>query len=751
MSRAPSRRSLTADPAALSGAGDEFHVLWAARQALRLIDPKSNAKALHLESLAVDDLDEADDRMLGVDLTAYFAGSTFDDAAAVEVTQLKYSTRHPGVPWTAARLARERTRRGANSVIRRLADVYSLYSDRERALVLGRLQVRLVSNQPIDEVMSEILAVASSVPPDEVLTVRELRRRVSRDAAAAVATLHRASDLRSAQFGDFIRILDCSDCGQGSRALQGLAVFQGAAPFLGHGRTAGVAGLIALVAAQVQPDRVGRALTAADVRAALGVEDEADLFPSPPLFPALADVVRTRDIAAISGAISSPIRQLLVHGSAGSGKTTSLLALQSTRDGLEMLVFDTFGDGTYADDRHDRHSPFAVLMQIANELGSRGLCDFLLTRPADLPSMWRQFERRLHQAAAATAARGDLLVIAVDAADNGVVRARERNEPSIFRGLWSLQLPDNVRLVVTCRTHRRHLLDPPDAVEQVAIAGFDLAETTAHFRASFPHASAQDISEFHEASAGNPRVQAYALARALATGEEAAGAASLAHKSPETLFDDLVMAARDVDAAMAERRLADLVCLTRPLALVHVADAWRVTEREAAEFLDALSPGLTIRDDHLAFRDEDFDTYLRDRVTLEEVVATHTRLADHYSQHVTTDPHAVEVLAEHLAGAHLDLELVALAESEIPVDLLDPPRRARVRQRRVALALRASLSPWLRKWHGRRSAGGRVSGRNGFPAAGLNSRSTAWVVPSARRTSTATRPYSPSCLASFVS
>lgn len=689
MAGAP-RRPLAADPAALSGAGDEFHVLWAARQALRLIDPNSDAKALHVESLAIDDLDDADDRMLGVDLTAYFGGSTFDEAAAVEVTQLKYSTRHPGVPWTAARLARGRSRRGANSVLRRLADAYSLYADRDRALVLDRLQVRLVSNQPIDAVMSEILAVASSVPRHEVLTVRELRRRLPSDAEAMVATLHRASDLKSAQFGDFIRILDCSGCGQGSRALQGLAVFQGAAPFLGHGRTMGITGLIALVAAQAQPDRVGRALTAADVRAALGVEDEADLFPSPPLFHVPSEVVRTRDIAAISSAMSSAVRQLLVHGSAGSGKTTSLLALPSTMDGLEMVVFDTFGDGTYADDRHDRHTPFAVLTQIANELGSRGLCDFLLIPPTDLPSMWRQFERRLRQAAAAAAARRDLIVIAVDAADNGAVRARERREPSLFGGLWSLPLPDNVRLVVTCRTHRRHLLDPPAAVEQMGLAGFDLAETTTNFRTSFPDASVDNVSEFHEATAGNPRVQAYALAKAVLTGGGAGAATALGHKSPETLFDDLVSAARDVDAVTADRRLADLVCLTRPLRLRHIADAWQVAEHEAEDFLAALSPGLTMRHGRLAFRDEDFDTYLRDRITPEDLIATHARLADYYEQKASADPHAAEVVAEHLAGARREADLLSLAEREFPAGLLDPPRRARVRQRRAALALRVS-------------------------------------------------------------
>jgi hypothetical protein len=59
-------------------------------------------------------VDDPDDEYEAVDVAECFGGDDFDSAAALMVSQLKYSTWHSDQPWTAARLCRPRARRRAD-------------------------------------------------------------------------------------------------------------------------------------------------------------------------------------------------------------------------------------------------------------------------------------------------------------------------------------------------------------------------------------------------------------------------------------------------------------------------------------------------------------------------------------------------------------------------------------------------------------------------------------------------------------
>jgi len=107
-----------------SGAGDDFHLLWAGRKALSLLLPNTNLKALGIEGPDKEEsefIDPDGDGLLAVDLAEYFGGEHFASADKVVLSQLKYSTRNPGREWTAARLCQGRDSTGRGSVIRRLA------------------------------------------------------------------------------------------------------------------------------------------------------------------------------------------------------------------------------------------------------------------------------------------------------------------------------------------------------------------------------------------------------------------------------------------------------------------------------------------------------------------------------------------------------------------------------------------------------------------------------------------------------
>lgn len=149
-----------------SSAGDDFHVLWASRKALRLLVPDTELKAVGVEGphrSEAECLDPDGDQLLAVDLAEYYGGECFDDAHDVVLSQLKYSTRHPAREWTAARLCEAKGGSRQGSVVRRLAQSFKGYYDAYgRETVLERLTIKLVSNRPVSQRVGDALACAKS-------------------------------------------------------------------------------------------------------------------------------------------------------------------------------------------------------------------------------------------------------------------------------------------------------------------------------------------------------------------------------------------------------------------------------------------------------------------------------------------------------------------------------------------------------------------------------------------------------------
>lgn len=211
-----------------SSAGDEFHILWAVRRVLALLDPASGLERVVIEDLTPVPIGGIDpELLLAVDMTEYHNGTDLTIAERVVVSQLKYSERHPDRPWTAARLAEPGSRR-QKGVIARLADVYTgLTQTGTRDEVLDRLEIRLVTNMPCGASLARAVGAAK-----EWLAIRPGRARradliAALDQSGSVADVQRLSDacrLESFAFTDFLRVLDLSYCGADGRAQQELAI-----------------------------------------------------------------------------------------------------------------------------------------------------------------------------------------------------------------------------------------------------------------------------------------------------------------------------------------------------------------------------------------------------------------------------------------------------------------------------------------------------------------------------------------------
>jgi hypothetical protein len=85
--------------------GDEFHVLWTARRALRILWSGSGLVAVAVEGISDKDRYKGQKITAGLlvaDTTEYFGAETFDDATAIVMNQLKYSTTSASSGWPAS-------------------------------------------------------------------------------------------------------------------------------------------------------------------------------------------------------------------------------------------------------------------------------------------------------------------------------------------------------------------------------------------------------------------------------------------------------------------------------------------------------------------------------------------------------------------------------------------------------------------------------------------------------------------------
>ena len=359
--------------------------------------------------------------------------------------------------------------------------------------------------------------------------------------------------------------------------------------------------------------------------------------------------------------------------------------------GSVIVLYDCYGGGDYLSSGEERHTPQRFAIQVINELAQRCGTPLLVQPPQQEADLWRLFGRTLERAAG-TLDPGAVLVVAVDAADNAAVAATARGDRGFLGGLVGLPLPDRVAVVLTARSHRVTSLGAAPAA-MVELAPFDLATSAAHLRRYRPDASDADASEFHDRTAGNPRAQYYALEQAHANGLDMPSLLEKCARTPEPVFEDLLQSALQVSGADAggQRWLALMLALSRPVSAGTLAAALDVDEAAVAAFAAGLAPGVKLTDGAIQFRDEDFETYIRDRVDHDDVIAAHDRLAGMFLCSRVTDPDAAAHVADHLSAAGRFGEVVELVLAEdSPAGIADGFRREQIQARRLDLAARAA-------------------------------------------------------------
>jgi hypothetical protein len=442
-------------------------------------------------------------------------------------------------------------------------------------------------------------------------------------------------------------------------------------------------------------------ITRLDVLRALKTT-ESRMFPSPCYIRDLNQVVvREQEKELLNAIIQANNVPIIVHAESGVGKSVFASRIKlGLPPGSASILYDCFGNGQYRSATGYRHRHKDALVQIANELAALGLCHPLIPTPhADTSDYVRAFMYRLRQGITSLRSRNTqaLLCIILDAADNAQMAAEEIGETRAFvRDIIREQLPDGVRLVALCRTHRQDLLVPPLSTLRLELMPFCRDETEAHLRNAFPNATYQDVDEFHHLSSHNPRVQALALTQKASLQDILRALGPNPTKVEDTighLLEASVKRLRDA-VGFTEKAQIDRICIglasLRPLIPLSVLAAISGVDATAIRsFALDLNRPLLITGESIQFIDEPAETWFRHRfkpsaTDLAGFVTTLKSLA-------TTSSYIASTLPQLMLETGQFAELVTLALSSEALPSTNSLEKRDVELQRLHFALKASL------------------------------------------------------------
>jgi hypothetical protein len=585
--------------------GHQYHEAWAARIVLELLPPKTTLSAVAIEGFSQDDVDGISSAAHEIaDLVRYRGGHSVPSADRVETIQFKYSIASADKPMRAAEMAK---------TIRKFAsadtDILSLTS----AHAKPKGHYELITNRPIDQ--------------DAAIALAALRtgQDASAGAGEQLTQLRAAIGLEGHNLRSFAERLTLTGSG-GSlaaaehRNLQTLASWSGATDTLTETR---LSNLRHLVRERAGSRGQGANLIArVDVLGALNVAHENDLYPVPAALPAIETPINRPVLQELVREIFAKPEALLVHAAGGVGKTALMQALEEalTLD-HHVLLFDGFGAGMWRDPSDSRQLPRKALPHLANLLAADGLCDLLL--PAEhVQESLGAFRTRLSAAVKALRAYKPeaSIVFLLDAIDHCGMQATKTSSDSfahLFLKSFNVRPIDGVRVVASCRTHRRPEAQADAGCREFEVPLFTYEESRRLVVARHPAATTNEITALHRRSGGNPRLLDNFLRRGPPFDQAEPG-------TQATSLDDLLREQIDIALNHASERgtpaseamglFAGLAMLPPPVPIDELAAALGLTASDVESFVSDLFPMIESTPTGLVFRDEPTETLVTEMI-----------------------------------------------------------------------------------------------------------------------------------------
>lgn len=661
--------------------GDQFHYLWAARRCLKLLSSQSNLVAISIEGASNNESQTAPLVTEGdelIDIAEYFGSEDLGRADKIRYMQLKHSTLHASEDWTASGL-----KKTLSGFAKRYVQLTKLLSKNNLA---NKIEFWFVSNRPISTKIIETIHDATSNAP--VRHPNELKK-LEEHCNLTGTTL--------TSFLDLLRFEGKQDPYWEQRNTLSLDI-KNYLPGTDSEAPSKIKELVtrrALSEGEEKPT-----ITKMDLLRALGTT-ERQLFPAPCSIEILSNPIHRAQYTDLQQKISTYTGSIIVHAAGGVGKSIwASQFIHSLPDKSINIVFDCFGNGQYRNASNYRHRHKDALVQIANEISAKGLCNPLVpTQQADSSDYIHAFTDRVTQASQdlKIKASNALLCIVIDAADNAQMAAEELGEKKSFvQDLIRESFPENVRLVFLCRSHRQTYLAPPTDTLKLELKAFNRDETATHLKQAFPEATNHDVEEFHRLSSANPRVQALALAN----NHPLSKTLRLLGPNPTTVEDTInsllehaIVELKDSVTSIEQEQI-DKICaglaVLRPLIPINVLAMMADVEAGAIEsFALDIGRPLRVSGGSIQFLDEPAETWFRDNfkpdtASLKNFISSIKPLAKKSAYVASVLPHLM-LEAEQLSDlVELTLASEALPDTT-PLEIRD------IELQRLQHALRASL------------------------------------------------------------
>ena len=603
------RRSI--DKVRASRAGHTFHERWAARRSLQLVFPKDNLFAIVIEGLSpYENLNlgrEAEDI---ADLTLYYGnGDTFETCSAQQILQFKY--KEAAEPVTSSYL--KKTIKKFSATLRNYNDSVSSED------IAKKLSFVFVTNA---EFSSELWDAISCIKSGGTPKCNSAKKQ--HDYLNAWC---KEEEIDAKDIFPFIEFR----AGTENLPAQNLALRRTVSDW--SASSTGQAGkrlftLVELVREKSQTEGHGRnSIRREDVLDALEC-DEEQLFPADTQFVDVGDVIERDALRKVMKKVIACDLPVFLHAEGGVGKTVfvqSLAARLSSQ--FEVVVFDCFGGGAYRSAAQARHLPRIGLLQIINELATRGLCDPLLPTDGEQDVLIRVARKRLEQASKTVRNQSTQkgIIIILDAADNAQLEADARREtafPKLLLAALSDDPIEGVRLLLTARPEpsRMDAVIDKSRVERMGLEPFSEEETSRFLDPRRHEISDVEFSTAFARSRGNARVLDYLVK---SWDVNVAGSA----RKEVILVDELIAQkcdkiSRDLHTAgwsdpQKREFFAALSLLPPPVPLNGLAEALGWLESQVISATSDLAPLLEVVKDGAIFRDEPTETFIKRRYASE--------------------------------------------------------------------------------------------------------------------------------------
>lgn len=650
-----------------SRAGDAFHYRWAARYCLKMLNPFSPIKSIVIEGSKEQDLEGE----CIIDVAEYYLSEDGNDA--INYYQLKHTTLYKNIPFNLSDL---------KDTVVGFAKRYKDHHSRNDNKIID---FHIVTNRNISDVFKDGV--------EKVKKNQECGKKF-------LKTFKEYTTLEDTELVDFCKHLKFSD-GLGDFQNQWLDLQYDTRKLLagniGHPQ---IDSITALVAEKALPKSDG-IICAEDILKRFGCITRRDLYPAPAVFERLKEPIIRSQYLEISSKIVKSKEPVIVHATGGIGKSVFVIVLENllSKDSV-TIMYDCFGLGNYRNRSQTRHRYRDGIVQIANELAGKGLCDPLIALSIALDDeILKMFLQRLNtsiQNIRSCNENGKLFII-IDAADNAEMVANEFGDTCFIHELLREDLPEYCHLIVLCRTERIELLEPSNSINKFELLPFNKDETFRYLKESFPNATEEDGLEFHRLTFGNPRVQANAIAfgngilnRVL---EELGPKGTTVEKQIEYQLDRAIEKIKYRLSKDYQKQIEAICCglasLPPFIPISVLAVVAEVEETTVRSFISDLGRPIWVSDSVVQFRDEPTETWFR-----KKYFGTVNQVRDYIEK---LKPLAIQFtyVAEVLPILYLQgeyyRELVELALSEDCLPIENPIDRRNVQMFRLHFAFKAAL------------------------------------------------------------